>query len=72
MERVNKGERYWYIDSNLRVHCTTEINNPVDDDFFAIGNYFHTKEEAEKVAEKIRKLLKWIKCFNWLKSKIIK
>lgn len=57
MERVKKGEKYWYIyfstgfgDNGISVliHAMR----------FAEGNYFHTKEEAEAMAEKICKVLK--------------
>lgn len=55
--RVNKGEKYWFIDSNLRVRYIINTNLFVDKDFFTIGNYFHTKKEAEEMVEKIRKVL---------------
>lgn len=58
MERVNKGEKYWFIDPNLRVRYTIDTNLFVDDDFFTIGNYFHTEEEAEAMAHKLRAVLK--------------
>ena len=59
MERLKKGEKYWYIDMhNLSVDCVSELDDQYDYDHFYCGNYFHIKEEAEAMAEKIRKVLK--------------
>lgn len=61
MERVNKGERYWYILCDCDGFYIEEwIDNRCGGDkaLFELGNYFATKEEAEAMAEKIRKVLK--------------
>lgn len=51
------GEGYYYIFSDGIVHLSTWFNDKVDNSRFSIGNYFKTKEEAEVMAEKIKKLL---------------
>lgn len=55
--RPKDGEGYYYIFSNGIVHLSTWFNDKVDNSRFSIGNYFKTKEEAEVMAEKIKKLL---------------
>lgn len=56
--RVSKGENYWCIDRGLDVGANTDVNNYFDEVMFRVGNYFHTKEEAESVARKLRAVLK--------------
>lgn len=51
------GEGYYYIFSDGIVHLSTWFNDKVDNSRFSIGNYFKTKEEAEAMAKKIKKLL---------------
>lgn len=61
MERVNKGEKYWilYMDRfGIYPIKHRDTRHQHDDLFFATGNYFNTEEEAEAMAEKIRKVLK--------------
>lgn len=57
MER-KKGEEYWFIDVGLNVQKSIEFGHEYDNIRFKVKNYFHTKEEAEAMAEKIRKVLK--------------
>lgn len=52
------GEDYYYIISNGIVHLSTWFDYKVDNSRFSIGNCFKTKEEAETMAEKFKKLLK--------------
>lgn len=60
--RVKKGEGYYSIGK----FCTgefisyqlTEKNESFDENYFKSNNYFHTKERAEEVADKINFLLK--------------
>lgn len=61
MERVKKGEKYWYIHLGDFNPCA--LWDWEDDSMYANGrydnhNYFHTEEEAESMAEKISKVLK--------------
>ena len=60
MERVKEGEKYWYI----FIYCNEitidfKIENGRGEDYARskIGNYFHTKEEAEACARKLRAVL---------------
>lgn len=67
MERVKIGEKYWYLSlfsGKIRVEDDIEhedekdrVEPLIDKERFLLGNYFHTKEEAESMAEKIRKVL---------------
>lgn len=51
MPKVN--ERYWCIIPSGYVDFDTWANNCLDIDRYQIGNCFKTKEEAEKVVEKM-------------------
>lgn len=60
--RVPKGEKYWYIVSDFFAgdFYTThgvDFYEDIQDGRFALGNYFHTKEEAEAMARKLRAIL---------------
>lgn len=50
------GEGYFFIDSIGEIHLGT-ISSYNNKELFDFGNYFKTKEEAEAIAEKIKKLL---------------
>ena len=55
-EDYEEPKEYWYIDTYIcERNCQTEGAN-VDRDNFnkEIGNYFETKEEAEKAVEKLK------------------
>ena len=52
--RAEKYESYYYVDSDLFVEEHTERDIEEDDNRYQIHNYFVTREEAEKVAEKIK------------------
>lgn len=60
--RVEEGETYYSIEKNITgkfVSCSlTEENISFDKNYFENNNYFHTKERAEEVADKINFLLK--------------
>lgn len=55
--RVNKGEKYWFINSFGEVVSKTESGVIDDAKRFEAGNYFSTKEEAESMANKLRAVL---------------
>lgn len=58
MKRVLRGDSYYYFHQNsLRICVDYDFRNAIDDARYEIGNYFHTKEEAEEMVEKIRKVL---------------
>lgn len=72
MERVKKGEKYWYLSlfsGTIFIEDEIEhgdekdgVESLIDKERFRLGNYFITKEEAEVMAEKIRKVLEgaWV------------
>ena len=59
-EDYEEPKEYWYIDWNGEV-CRSDIHDERTEQMKLIGNYFETKEEAEKVVEKL-------KCFTNLKN----
>lgn len=56
--RPKDGEVYWVISSNGGAAPYTWYNDPEDNCCFNFGNCFKTKNKAEAMAEKVRKLLK--------------
>lgn len=56
-KRVEKGEIYYTITGELNIIRGIEGGYPVDDNKYNVNNYFHTKERAEEVANKIKFLL---------------
>ena len=66
-ERVEKGLRYYCVGVNeLGVTVEPHIDNRLifSDAMFENNNYFHTKERAEEVADKINFLLKLERLHN--------
>ena len=53
--RAEEGEEYYFLDGKCEIWNTNEIKKKIDDVFFEQGNYFKTKEEAEKVKEELDK-----------------
>lgn len=61
MERVKKGERYWYVVNDcdgVEVEYAYDDYTHTDKALFELGNYFTDRESAEAVARKIRAVLK--------------
>lgn len=54
--RAKKDEKYWVINERCGVVPYFEEGHSFDTRRYKVGNYFRTKEEAEKVAEEIRKI----------------
>jgi len=52
------GENYFFISSRLSVEDTSNDGFDIDEARIRRGNCFRTREEAEAMAEKIKKLLK--------------
>lgn len=52
------GEIYWVVSANSNIVPYKWDNDSIDNSYFDFGNCFKTKEEAEAMAEKIKKLLK--------------
>ena len=42
---------YWYIDSDNAINLTDENFYEEDDDRYNLGNYFQTREQAQKVID---------------------
>lgn len=59
-EDYEEPKEYWYLENNGEVVKTTYEGNLYEEKMQEIGNYFETKEEGEKAAEKLKawKLLK--------------
>lgn len=60
--RAEKGKEYWFIyfDINLGLIplSRTDLGDIYDNQRFAIGNYFRTKEDTECAIKKVRAVLK--------------
>lgn len=59
--RVKKLEKYWCVQCEYDVYPHQKVDYEKDttaEHHYKIGNYFHTEEQAEAMAEKIRKILK--------------
>lgn len=47
-------KEYWYIDYNGTVKCFQYLDYDWQEEMQSIGNYFSSKEEAEKALEKLK------------------
>lgn len=56
--RENLGDFYFYVNERLRVDSHAETMDGIDNSFYTSGNYFKTREAAEKVAKQIREIFK--------------
>ncbi len=57
-QRVPKGEMYFYINEGCHVSDWKDTGGSFSAMRLLLGNYFHTKEEAESMARKLRAVLK--------------
>ena len=58
--RAEQGGYFYYIDFLFETERTVETFVEGDDAIYKSGNYFETKEEAEKCAEYMKKcILEW-------------
>lgn len=55
--RAEEGDGYFYVDNQGRKIAKNEECKFVDEDRFAFGNYFRTKEQAEEAARRIKEVL---------------
>lgn len=55
--RAEIKKLYFYVTADLLVTSTIEFGDCSDDIKYENGNYFKTSEEAEEMAEKIKKIL---------------
>lgn len=56
--RADEGEEYYFITSAGYITSGKDVYAMVDTDRYRAGNYFETKEQAKKVLEKIKNILK--------------
>ena len=58
-ERASHGEPYYYIyGNNMQVAVASDDSDYTSEVCYMHNNYFHTKERAQEVADKIKFLLK--------------
>ena len=63
--RAKEGEEYYFLDGKCEIWNTNEIKKKIDDVFFEQGNYFKTKEEAEKIIKDEDKMIELLKEWVW-------
>ena len=56
--RAKKNGTYYYVNDDSSIRETKEMEWAIDNDFYNVGNYFRTREAAEKVAEQIKDIFK--------------
>ena len=56
--RAEENESYYYVDLSFNVKKTDELRCYGDNNLYDAGNYFRTREAAEKVASQIRGIFK--------------
>ena len=57
--RAEKGEKYYFLNTESEIRNIWEDKTKEDETRYNLGNYFKTKEEAEKVKEELDKF--WAK-----------
>lgn len=62
--RVNKGERFHYIDSREHIIEVVDIKDSYCDELYKVNNYYLTAEDAEKEARRRRMRREFRKYFN--------
>ena len=56
--RALYNEKYYVINSETNICYQKETGHVVDGNRYDVGNYFRTREAAEKVAKQIREIIK--------------
>lgn len=56
--RAEESESYYYVDLSFNIRKTDDLRSYGDNNLYEAGNYFRTREAAEKVAEQIRDIFK--------------
>jgi len=57
-KRVEKGEKYFYVNDIGKLKRRTECLSVIDEDRFELGNYFHDPHMAVEFAIEIHKLFR--------------
>ena len=55
--RAGYEEKYFFISESGNIIETVEFGEKIDDKRYALGNYFQTREQAEKALERVKKVL---------------
>ena len=55
--RAERNGNYYLVYTTMDIIEVYDHRTPLDDDHYNCGNYFRTKEEAEKMANKMKKIL---------------
>lgn len=56
--RAKEEQEYFYITSTFRIDTDNESMHRIDNLRYVCGNYFKTREAAERVAEQVREIFK--------------
>ena len=56
--RAEEGGLYYYVTTIYSIEETKDLRLSSDDMYYELGNYFRTREAAEKVASQIRDIFK--------------
>lgn len=58
VDRVKRGKYYYLIDTrnDFEIVKHIDVRDEIDDELFALGNYFFTREEAVEFAKKVKSL----------------
>jgi hypothetical protein len=55
--RAERNGNYYLVNTTMDSIEVRDYRTPLDDDHYNCGNYFRTREEAQEMAEKIKKVL---------------
>lgn len=56
--RADAGEEYYFINSSLKVMKIEECWSILCSEHYSASNYFHTKEQAEEAAKRVKETLR--------------
>lgn len=56
--RAEKNESYWFVSFDCLSHLATDDFSHVDKEYYELGNYFKTREQAEEACRRVKEVLK--------------
>lgn len=56
--RGEHSEVYYYVDVTFNVTNTIDIRKSMDNQLYSIGNYFQTREDAQRIANRLLQVFK--------------
>lgn len=56
--RAKEGEEYFMIEADVKVKAYRDDNDEDDNTFYNALNYFHTQDQAEEAAKRVKETLK--------------